>query len=377
MAKPEEHVLDEGLHPSEQILAMIGEGDLDAALTGEDVPPEQDSGIPADEADAPDIELVDDDGDTGEDEMVEPTDDDEHEIEAADEDDDEESGDGDDTSYDMPELLEVRATDNGHEFGMEIDGEFHTLDDLRRGNLREADYTRKTQELAELRRQASEAREEFLERAGQHVTLMDAVEANLEDAVQAVLGNRSEAEWAQLLQSDPARYQEEKKALATAQSDFAQLRAHREKVENERNAELAQTLRARQERCQAELMEAIPEWSDRDTLTKDATELTDLLDTRYGFTEDERAVTTDSRVWRLAYDALQYHRIQQAGERAKANGKKKSAPTLKAGKSETKGEKAQRRSRKVTAARKRLKATGSIEDGERAVFEMLERHGGL
>jgi hypothetical protein len=367
--------MDTALHASEQILAAVGDGDLDALLSGEDPQVEDTIEMPAEDAEELAAALEHGAEDTDTDDEVESPEAEADDAEADEEEYDEESEYDDDTSYDMPEDLAVQQTDDGHVFGMEIDGEFHSLDDLRRGNLRTADYTRKTQEVAAIRKEAAAAREEFLQQTGQYASLLETVEANVGDAVDAVLGNRSEADWAALLEASPEQYKAEQKALANAKGELAEIRKHREAVEAERQQSLAEAVAARQQECQAQLLDAIPEWNNADTLQRDATDLTDLLDSEYGFTEAERAVTTDARVWRLAYDALRYRRLVGKKDGAVKKTVKKKTPTLRAGKSETKSERVARKSRKVTAARKRLKQTGALDDAQAAAFELLEQFG--
>lgn len=298
-------------------------------------------------------------------------DDTEQEPEAVDEDDDEDEPveEADDTSYDMPELLQVRETDDGHEFGLEIDGDFLSLDDVRRGVLREADYTQKTQAVADERRQAQAAAAQAAEARQQYLNGLTEVE----DAVRAVTRDRTPEEWRRLRAENRDLYDVEHDAFEDAQAQLAALQQHRTQVEAEQaEAREAQRIAAAQE-CEDGLLKLVPEWADQSKMSKDVSDLVEYVETTYNVTAAERAQSLDPRTWDMARKAMLYDRIMAEGTTAQAKTKRKASPTLKAGRPATKREKTAKATRGYTAARKRLRATGNVKDATRALEELFKQ----
>ena len=80
---------------------------------------------------------------------------------------------------------------------VEVDGEEMTVEELRRGNLRQRDYTRKTQELAEQRRVVDEQQQRVDQMEAQYSQLLPALQDRLEMPME------QEPDWDTLYETDP------------------------------------------------------------------------------------------------------------------------------------------------------------------------------
>jgi len=127
-------------------------------------------------------------------------------------------------------------------------------------------------------------------------------------------GNRSEQEWAELYQRDPITYMKEKEDARDKQAKLQalqqeQMALHQRHIETE----------------QAKLLERIPEWKDNDVAAKERSGIVTYAK-RFGFTDQEIAATTDSRVVDLLRRAYLYDALQS--RKPTATKKVKKAPKM-------------------------------------------------
>lgn len=169
------------------------------------------------------------------------------------------------------------------------------LSELREGYLRLADYTRKTQAVAQ-ERKAAEAAKAEAEIAKQQ--LMESLQYWAVPVVQ-------EPDWAALARTKPPQEYLAIKADWDARQGKAQ--KAREAWEQAQAAERAQRVQSERDK----LLEAIPEWRDQAKAKADAEKM--MARARdYGFSPEELAEVTDHRVFRALRDAAAYRELQEA-----------------------------------------------------------------
>lgn len=203
---------------------------------------------------------------------------------------------------------EVDADAAPETFELEIDGAVHSLPAALKGAfLRQADYTRKTQELAEHRR-ATEADRRALDarldaaRRGDVDTVKMAV---LEDELAQFEG----IQWEAFAAEDPERAQEVwgvYQQMNAAREQLAYALAHR--GERSRLAE-AREAAARMEAVGRTLRDEIEGWSP-----EVAAKLVDYAQA-FGVTLEELREVADPRLWKILHRAYQ---ADQAGQRETA-----------------------------------------------------------
>lgn len=182
------------------------------------------------------------------------------------------------------------------------------LKEWRDSGLRQADYTRKTQEAAEIRR-AAEAKQAELERA------LESVVGQLQ---QDPLLNRKKEDWEALEANDPIQF-----ALdwAKAQQKSGEMRQHHAQLEQQREARLKERL---QEQA-VKLVELVPEWGDEAKRNAVRDEIVSYGKS-IGIDEREFDNITDARHVRILRDAAKYQALM--AKRDEATKKAAKAPPV-------------------------------------------------
>lgn len=179
------------------------------------------------------------------------------------------------------------------------------LDELLRGYSRTADYTRKTQAVAEARKAAEAEAQSVREARNQYAGLLDQVQT----ALQAL--TPQEPNWHDLRATlSPQDY-------ATAQDTWREqsrrldaLKQERQRVAQQQADDLAKQVEAFKRAEQDKLINAVPEWRDP---TKAETERQQLLAyaKARGFTEQDLGTVQDHRLWLVLRDAQRWHQASQ------------------------------------------------------------------
>ena len=225
------------------------------------------------------------------------------------------------------------------------------LDELLKGYSRTADYTRKTQEIAETRK-AVEAERAKIEEAAR---LRDTYAQRLE-VIEQMLNQDSGEDLATLKETDPIGYAVKVAEHAEREKHLNAVRAERQRLAQQQQAEQSERLKAHLAAEAQKLAEAIPDISDP---VKGQAIRTDIRNyaTKLGFSEQELAQVYDSRAVTALYKAMQYDKL--VSNKGEATKKVSQAPKmLKPGTSTPEA----RVSQEVKNMRGRLKKTGRAKD---------------
>ncbi len=248
---------------------------------------------------------------------------------------------------------------------VEVDGEEITVEELKRGNLRHRDYTRKTQELAEVRREMTAQAEEIERERAQYAQMLPALQERLQQPVE------QEPDWDTLYDTDPTMAAKAERQWRKQQEERqSQLQA----VEAERQR-MAQLEQQRVEQMQSQyfeqqrqiLPEIIPEWRDTSVASQEAKDIRSFLLTE-GFTEQDVNGLTNATLVKLARKAMLYDKGQTRATEAKQKPKtQKPRKTLKAG---SRGSQPKPRSEQQQALQ-RARQTGRVNDAAAAIKSLL------
>lgn len=246
-------------------------------------------------------------------------------------------------------------------FTVKIDGKDEQVpeDELLKGYSRTADYTRKSQALAEKRKAAEADAEKLRAERAQYAELLGALEEAVKNATP------KEPDWATLRAVDPERYAELRDAWDAHTKQVAAIEAERKKaadaVAEDHKSKMQTVLKTEQEK----LLEAVPEWKDPKVFEANAVKLVEY-GKQYGLTPQDLAEVVDHRVIVFMRKAMLY---DAALERVKSNkgrtGAVSSAALRPGGKSTTVHEKP------ADAARKRLARDGRVEDAAVVISSLL------
>jgi hypothetical protein len=264
----------------------------------------------------------------------------------------EDAGEQDDASFDL-----LSAT-------VEVDGEEITVEELKRGNLRQRDYTRKTQELAEARKQLEANYEEIQRERAQYAQMLPALQERLQQPVE------QEPDWDTLYDTDPTMAAKAERQWRKQQEErTAQMQA----VEAERQRMMGleqqrlEQMQAQYFEQQRELLpELIPEWRDNTVASKEAKDIRGFL-LKEGFSEQDVNGLTNATLVKLARKAMLYDQGQTRATEAKKKPKTQKAKTLKAGSRSTQP----RPKSEQKQALQRVRQTGRVQDAAAAIKTLL------
>ena len=253
-------------------------------------------------SDTPDVESELEDEEALTDDSTAEGDTDDEETDGQEESDDEESDDEDaeDTPAPDRKLKVTVKGEDGTEQEIEVDES-----ELVKGYQRQADYTRKTQELAQREHQAVEIlKAKHDEFAQEYLTKAEASRA----AIVQLAGLRSPEEMAQLAQTDPAAWVAENQRQQSIYSVLSQLdqqiATERQAIEQRNQQQIQQ---ARAEMFQRSWAELQKDGVDRDKLAKAYQDVSKT----YGFTQEELGQVLDHRQVRVMLDALAYRQLKE------------------------------------------------------------------
>lgn len=238
-----------------------------------------------------------------------------------------------------------------------------TTDDEAEGDrLRQADYTRKTQELASERKawEAARAKEEIEIKnlRQQHGQYLQALEAALRENLPKEL---SAAEWDAEFEADPVAAQRKWAKFQTQREEHQRVWAQRQAFETEQSAEHQRRIteiRAEESRL---LFQKVP-----DLAKPEAQQAVVKYLIADGYTNDQIEAALDHRPFLHAYKAHLWDELQAKTKTVKA----KATPVLKPG-AKSNVSAGSDLEKKVEAARRKAAATGSINDN--ADYLMLKQ----
>ena len=236
-----------------------------------------------------------------------------------------------------------------------------TEDELLSGYSRQADYTRKSQVLAEQRKKMDEELAATQQERQQYQSQLE--QFNLQ--ADSKLEEFKSVDWTKLKEEDPMEYalkrdqyrelQENKRLVAEEQQNLAQ--KQQAEMQTKWNEELA--------RQQEVMAQRLPEWNDPEKGPKLKQNIKSFA-LKKGFTEQEVDSLIDARSVDVLHKAMMYETLLEAKISQK---KAKVVPKVqKPGAPSTKSEV---NSEKVKQTRARLKRSGRVDDAALAIKSLM------
>lgn len=262
----------------------------------------------------------------------------------------EESAPEDDADTEQPETITIKVD------GKDVEV---TLDELKKGYQRQADYTRKTMEVSETRKQAEAEATKAREERTQYATKLQEQSVLLN----AVLQEQTQIDWQQLLDTDPVEYLKQQHLYQQRQAALQGVQAEQQKVWQMQQAEQAKHVQTFISQQQEQLLAKLPEWKDEAKAKAEKSALRDYL-TEAGFEADELNNLSDHRSVIVARKAMLYEKMMKE---AKAAAKKVQNVPQRVERAST-GQSAAIDKR--GAAYQRLSRSGKVEDAA-SVFASL------
>ena len=297
------------------------------------------------EADA--VEAVEQDSEEAEDkadyeEAVEATEDEVEEYADSEDDDNEVE------EEEQPQTFRVKAAGEEKEV---------TLEELMQGYQLGADYTKKTQEVAELRK-ANEAERQAIEESKR---VRDTYAQRLQAIEQFLTQGDSQEDLAVMKENDPIGYAVKVAEMTEKKEQLNAVRAEQQRLAQQQQAEQSQAMQNFVAHEAQKLAQVLPEFSDKTKGEQVRNEIRNYGKS-VGYTDNELAQVYDSRHVITLHKAMLYDKLQKS----KPSVKKKVAEAPKMVKSGTKVKQSVSDAQKKQMAR--LRQTGKKEDAA-ALFE--------
>jgi hypothetical protein len=233
-----------------------------------------------------------------------------------------------------------------------------SLKELESGYMMQADYVRKTKELAKAREQLTSEVQQMIEPERQ------AYVQNLQILQQAVLGlsapELQNVNWDQLAAEDPAKYVLLTSKAKRVEQTLQYIQAQQQQAE----AQARQKAAEHSKKMLSDPINGIPNWGQElyTTLINDASK-------QYGFTPEEVAQVVDYRMIKVLRDAHEYHKLLQA--KPVMDKKVAVAPkVLKPGAPAVQGDVQAKQEKEVF---QKLKKTGDLRDAASAFLVLDKR----
>ena len=269
----------------------------------------------------------------------------------------------------------IEETDDGEEedplYAVTVNGEEHevTFDELLRGYSRQSDYTRKTQELSNDRKQMEELQKQY----NSEVSTIQAERQQYMESLNQIIANSSagldkfaNVDWQSLKDTDPIEYVTKKEEFREAQEKVQSMQQEQYNAQH-RHAEESKQLRSHiLKEEHGKLSAALPEWGEPEKQKKMATEIRDYASSQ-GFSAEEINSLVDHRSLLVLLKASKYDAMQTADVKSK---KIKNKPrVIRAGKGRSSGDESKS---KRTARMRRLQQSGHVRDATSLFEDFVE-----
>jgi len=250
----------------------------------------------------------------------------------------------------QPQVFTVRVD------GKEVDV---TLEELQKGYSRTQDYTRKTQQISEVRKQTDAELQAVRAERGQYAQLLSALEAQVQQAAQPNI------DWDRLYNEDPLEWVRQREVMRDNQDKAAAIQSEQQRLSQLSQQEQAQFMQQKLQHEQEALLAAIPDWKDAKKAQAEKALLLEFGQ-KIGFTPDELKNVVDHRAVLMLRKAALYDQMMSKRGNIKPvtnNGPRPAKPGA-AGRVSN--------STEVVRAQQRVAKTGRVDDAANAIFQLLK-----
>ena len=234
-----------------------------------------------------------------------------------------------------------------------------TIDELQSSYSRQADYTRKTQELAQQRKTVEEQQSEVAKNEAIYKELLPKMEAALSES----LGD--EPDWETLYSNDPIGYVRERDLWNEKQQKLQAVQAEQTRLQEEDQVKQQEQIQKYMQYGEKQILNHVPEWKDKTIQQEEKLAIRDHAINDLGFTAEEINQVYDYRLLMGLRNSWMQNKTQKAV---------KKKPTQKAS-ARNRVAKPGSVSRKKTStplkkSKARLAKSGKVQDAAK-VFEQL------
>ncbi len=241
-----------------------------------------------------------------------------------------------------------------------------SLDELRNGYSRQADYTRKTQEISEERKKYEQASELMMQELQQTQAARQQYINTIGQFVNQGMANLKKyagIDWARLKEEDPIEYVTKRDEFREEQEKIRQAHAIQQQAAQQQSQEFERMKADLINKETEKLRAAVPEWSSNEKRTELAGKLRTYA-TGMGYQKEEIDNLVDSRSVQVLLKAMKYDELMSAKPKKLKSKSKVVRPGSPKGKSTVSREK---RAAKMNS----LKQTGDVRTAASLIEDLL------
>ena len=239
-----------------------------------------------------------------------------------------------------------------------------TLNELMRGYSRESDYTKKTMDLSDQRKEVESLQENLKKEfdavkssRDQYATQLDILTNNLQQ--------EEKVNWDQLYQEDPAEYVRKKAEDDKRKEALNNARQEQQRIQQEQRQEQEKVYNEYIANERKILSEKLPQYADKNKSAEFTKRLTNFAK-ESGYSEQEIAMMVDHRAVLLLADAYRYNQLKKTKLSNNKVNKTSKVITSNASNIREDSELKQNVDKRMT----RLKKSGHIKDAQSVLKEM-------
>jgi hypothetical protein len=258
---------------------------------------------------------------------------------------------------------EEEETEEGEQpqtFTVKVDGKevTVTLDELQKGYSRTQDYTRKTQQIAEVRKQAEQETQAVRAEREQYAQLLGALQAQLQSS-------EPQVDLERLYHEDPIEWVRQKEVMRERQEKLGAIQSEQQRLYQVSQYEQQRAMEAQLASQQEALLAALPEWKDSKKAKAEKALVIESAKAA-GFSDEDLKSVYDHRLVLLLRKAALFDQMvsKRQGIKPVVNNGPRTAKPGAAGRVSTTTE--------GTRAKQRLAKTGRIDDAASAIELLLK-----
>jgi len=255
---------------------------------------------------------------------------------------------------------ETKEGEQPQTFTVKVDGKevSVTLDELQKGYSRTQDYTRKTQQIAEVRKQAEQETQAVRAEREQYAQLLGALQTQLQSS-------EPQVDLERLYHEDPIEWVRQKEVMRERQEKLGAIQSEQQRLSQVAQYEQQRAMEAQFASQQEALLAALPEWKDSKRAKAEKALVIESAKAA-GFSDEDLKSVYDHRLVLLLRKAALFDQMvsKRQGIKPVVNNGPRTAKPGAAGRVSTTTE--------STRAKQRLAKSGRIDDAASAIELLLK-----
>jgi len=255
---------------------------------------------------------------------------------------------------------ETEEKEQPQTFTVKVDGKevTVTLDELQKGYSRTQDYTRKTQQIAEVRKQVEQETQAVRAEREQYAQLLGALQTQLQSS-------EPQVDLERLYQEDPIEWVRQNEVMRQRQEKLSAIQSEQQRLAQVAQYEQQRAMEAQLASQQEALLAALPDWKDPKKAKAEKALVIESAKAA-GFTDEDLKSVYDHRLVLLLRKAALFDQMvsKRQGIKPVVNNGPRTAKPGAAGRVSTTTE--------SVRAKQRLAKTGRIDDAASAIEHLLK-----